>query len=165
MKRDIRLERHYPVPPERLWQALTDARELSAWFMPTDFEPELGRAFTFRMKPQRGWDGVTHCEVVELIPGRSVAFTYRGHASGEKPIACAGVESNALKSTGRGLFFDLDTVLRFDLTPEHSGTRLSLHHSGFNGFKLVLVSFIMGYGWKRSVLPRLDRLLSSALRA
>ena len=68
LRRDVRIERVLPHPRERVWRALSDPEVLGRWLMPTDFAPELGRAFTFRMKPQLGWDGVTHCVVTELAP-------------------------------------------------------------------------------------------------
>lgn len=160
MKRSIQLERSLEATPERVWRALADAATLGQWLMPNDFVAELGHRFTFRMKPQRGWDGVTHCEVIELEPLRRLAYSYRGQATGEKPLACAGIRTDEVKAVGRGLFLELDTVLTFTLLPEGTGTRLRIVHSGFRGFKLVLASYIMGYGWKKSVLPRLQSVLA-----
>ena len=66
MQRRIRIQRVLPHPVSRVWQALTDRRTLGEWLMENDFSPVIGHQFTFRMKPQRGWDGITHCEVIEL---------------------------------------------------------------------------------------------------
>jgi uncharacterized protein YndB with AHSA1/START domain len=159
MKRDIVISIDLPHPPERVWAAVANAEPLGAWFMKNDFVASKGHRFTFRMAPQRGWDGLTHCEVVELDAPRRLAMTYRGEATGEKVIACAGVRSEVVKSTGKGIFASLDTQLSFTLEPSGTGTRLTLEHRGFEGFKLVVVSFVMGLGWKRSVLPRLRALL------
>ena len=167
MKRTIVIEKVLSHSRELVWQALTDSRVLGRWLMENDFEPKLHHAFTFRMKPQRGWDGLTHCEVIELEPPRRVAYTYRGEATGEKPLACAaavglvseGVERKA-RGAGKGVFAKLDTVLRLTLTPESGPagerTRLRLEHEGFEGVKLVAVSVVMGMGWKHRVLPRLE---------
>lgn len=160
MKRTITIERVFPQSRARVWKALTDRELLGRWFMENDLAPEVGRAFTFRMKPQRGWNGITHCEVIDLQPEQTIAYTYRGTATGEKAIACAGVTSDAVKSAGKGFMTELDTVLRFTLTDEGRGTRLRLEQSGWSGPKLVLVSFIMEMGWRRSVLPRLEKLLA-----
>ncbi len=161
MKRDVRIERTYPFPPDRVWRALTEPATLGRWFMENDLRPELGHAFTFRMKPQRGWDGITHCEVIELEPLRRIAFTYRGEATGEKALRCAGVGDERALAAGKGVFTALDTVLRFTLAAEGDGTRLVMEHQGFVGFKQVIVSFIMGAGWKHSVLPRLGPVLEA----
>ena len=32
MKRDLKFDRFYPHPPERVWKALTDHREFGTWF-------------------------------------------------------------------------------------------------------------------------------------
>jgi uncharacterized protein YndB with AHSA1/START domain len=136
MKRDLKLERVYPQAPERVWRALTDRRALSQWLMETDFEPRLGHRFTFRAKPQAGWDGVTYCEVTELDPPHRVAFTWRGGSGQDRPPT-------------------LDTVVRFTLTPEGSGTRLTLEHMGFRGFKAIFVSFMMKAGWTKMLRGKL----------
>jgi uncharacterized protein YndB with AHSA1/START domain len=161
LARTVRIVRRYAQPRAQVWRALTDAEQLGRWFMPNDFQPELERDFTFRMKPQRGWDGVTWCRVLELEPERRLAYSYRGQATGEKTLACAGVRSETAKQAARGIFTELDTVLRFTLDDEPGGgTRLTLEHAGFAGLKLVLVSLVMGMGYRRSVLPRLARLLA-----
>ena len=152
----------FPLPPGLVWRALTDSRILGAWLMQNDIEPQLDHEFTFRMKPQRGWDGITHCQIIELEPQRRIAYTYRGKASGEKPLACAGIDSRVADAAAKGIFAELDTVLRFTLSPVSSQdapeqTRLMLEHSGFRGVKMSMVSLIMGSGWRKQ-LRRLRQL-------
>ena len=58
-------------------------------------------------------------------------------------------------AAAKGIFAKLDTVLSFTLTPEQSSdgtesTRLVMEHTGFKGFKLVVVSFVMGSGWSKA---------------
>lgn len=142
MKRDLKLERVYPQSPERVWRALTDRQALSQWLMATDFEPALGHHFTFRAKPQPGWDGVTYCEVIELDPPRRLAYTWRGGAGKDRPLT-------------------LDTVVRFTLAAEGTGTRLILEHTGFSGLKSVLVSFMMKSGWKKKLRSSLDAVIAT----
>jgi len=142
MKRDLRLERVFPQAPERVWRALTDRRALGQWLMETDFEPVLGHRFTFRAKPRPGWDGVTYCEVIELEPPRRVAYTWRGGAGEGQPLT-------------------LDTIVRFTLVPEGSGTRLILEHTGFSGLKSVLVSFMLKSGWSRMLARRLGPVIDA----
>jgi uncharacterized protein YndB with AHSA1/START domain len=165
MERNIRLERLLPYSHEQVWQAITDSRLLGSWFMPNDLVPKLGQEFTFHMKPQRGWDGITHCEIIELEAGKRIAFTYRGEATGEKALACANIHSRNADKVGKGIFTQLDTVLSFTLTPEYTcggveQTTLVMEHTGFKGFKLMVVSFIMGAGWNK-----LLRKLSTTLEA
>jgi uncharacterized protein YndB with AHSA1/START domain len=159
--RTVRIVRRFPCARPLVWRALTDSELLGRWFMPNDFAPRVGQPFTFRMKPQRGWDGITWCEVLELEPARRLAYSYRGQATGDKALACAGIRSETAAKAARGIFTELDTVLRFVLDDDGAGgTRLVLEHAGFAGLKLMLVSLIMEAGYRRRVLPRLEALLS-----
>ncbi len=152
MKRDLRLERTYPHPPEHVWRALTDPTALAAWLMPNDFEPRVGHKFTFRTKPAPGFDGTVYCEVTDFDPPRRIGYTWRG-GQGRGPLT-------------------LDTHLSFTLEPVPGGTRLRLEHTGFLGARAVAVSFLLGSGWNKilserlpALLDRLDRGLDDAAGA
>ena len=96
----IEVDEFLPQPPGRVWQALTDSALLARWLMPNDFKPVVGHAFTFRTEPvpQHGFDGLVHCEVLDLEPPRLMRFSWRGG--------------------------NLDTVVSWSLVPEGSGTGL-----------------------------------------
>ncbi len=127
--------------------------------MENDLVPLLHHEFTFRMAPQKGWDGITHCQITELEPLKHIAYTYRGEASGEKALACAGIHSETGDTLTKGIFTELDTVLRFTLSSTCGGTILEMEHSGYKGLKLVLISFIMGMGWKKQLKKKLPKVL------
>ena len=129
MRRDLKFEAMYPHPPERVWRALTDRAALAQWLMENDFEPRLGHQFTFRTKPAPGFDGIVHCEVTELEPPRRLAYTWKG---------------------GK-----IDTTVSFALEAVEGGTRLVLEHRGFTGAGGMMVSFILGSGWKKMVEKKL----------
>ena len=137
MKRNIRLERHYPFPPERVFRALSDSDAMAEWLMPNDFQPKLGHKFQFKSKPQGNWNGITDCEVIELDPPRRLAYTWSGqHKDGK---------GKALRHT----------IVRWSLFAERGGTRLVLEHDGFEGWGEVAVSFILGMGWKKMMKTRM----------
>jgi uncharacterized protein YndB with AHSA1/START domain len=137
MNRSIRLERVYPHPRDSVWRAITDGRAMATWLMENDFEPVVGRAFTFKTRPRRGFDGIVHCEVTELEAPRRLAFTWRG-------------------GPGGGEARTLDTVVRFTLEAiDERSTRLVLEHAGFAGMKAVLISFMLEPGWKKMMKGRL----------
>ncbi|HLZ87386.1 MAG TPA: SRPBCC domain-containing protein [Puia sp.] len=159
MERTIRVRSHLPYKPELVWLALTDAGVLGKWFMDNDIKPELNHAFTFRMAPQKGWDGITHCRILEVEYLRRLAYSYQGEAGGEKALACAGIHSETADKAVKGIFARLDTVLSFTLTPIGGGTTLTMEHSGYKGFKLVVVSLIMGMGWKKQLRKKLPGVL------
>jgi uncharacterized protein YndB with AHSA1/START domain len=128
MKRDIRIETTYPFPSERVWRALTDPVAMADWLMPNNFEARLGHKFQFRTKPAPGFDGVVECEVIELDPPHRLAFTWRGGG--------------------------IDTVARFILEDVPEGTKLCFEHTGFDGLRGLMVSYILGNGWRGSILPK-----------
>jgi uncharacterized protein YndB with AHSA1/START domain len=136
MRRDIRKTIEYPHPVERVWQAITDREALAEWLMPNDFAPVLGHKFNFRTEPAPGFDGVVDCEVTALEAPHHLALTWRGGG--------------------------IDTVVRFRLEPTAAGTRLHFEQTGFTGLRGVMVSFLLGHGFKKmygQLLPVvLDRL-------
>ena len=127
MKRDIKIETIYPYPPEKVWRALTDSEALAAWLMPNDFKAVLGHKFNFRTKPRAGFDGVVHCEVLELDAPKRLVYTWRGGP--------------------------LNTIVTFTLQAVPQGTKLELEHAGFEGLKGLMISFIMDKGWRKKILP------------
>ena len=159
MTRTIKMKTVLPHSPEKVWAALTNAKLLGKWFMENNIEPEVGHYFTFRMAPQKGWNGITHCEVLTVEPQKRIAYTYCGEATGEKALACAGIHSDAADKISKGIFAKLDTLLSFQLEPTCGGTILAMEHSGYKGLKLVLVSFIMQIGWKKQLRKKLPKLL------
>ncbi len=159
MKRTIHRKQFLPYPPALVWEALTDHDILGKWFMQNDIEPIIGHEFTFRMAPQKGWDGITYCTVTEIEEMKKIAYTYQGYASGEKALACAGIHSELADSAGKGIFAELDTILEFDLEPTCGGTILRMKQSGYKGLKMTIVSFIMAMGWKKQLGKKLPTVL------
>ena len=147
MKRDIRIERFYPSPPESVFHALSDSATLAQWLMPNDFQPRLGHKFQFRSKPQGNWNGVTDCEVIACDPPRKLAYTWSGQSKDGKGKALG------------------DTVVTWSLTPENGGTRLVLEHTGFTGWGEVALSVMMGMGWKKKLKTTIPALLALARAA
>ncbi len=123
MKRDIKLEAFYPYPPERIWRAMTDSKAMAKWLMPNDFEPRIGHRFKFHTKPAPGFDGIVHCEVLEMEEPRLLSISWQGG-----PIS---------------------TVVKFSLEPAPNGTKLLFEQTGFSGLKAIMVSFMLGSGWKK----------------
>jgi uncharacterized protein YndB with AHSA1/START domain len=128
-----------PYPPAKVWRALTDPELLGQWLMSTDMQSAVGNSFTFRMEPSQWWDGIVHCEVLELEREKRLSYTWR-----------SGPESSPL-----------DTVVTWTLTPTGQGTRLTLEHTGFvpkNKFAFQGAE----QGWQRNVGERLRQVLATA---
>ncbi|HWG92589.1 MAG TPA: SRPBCC domain-containing protein [Candidatus Thermoplasmatota archaeon] len=127
MTDDIVHEATYPYPPEAVWRALTTREALSAWLMETDFrEATVGHRFTFRDKPKKivGWNGITECEVTEVVPFKRFAFLF-GTDQGVTEV----------------------TKVTWELEEAPGGTRVRFRHSGFTGFKGWMMRQGMNQGW------------------
>lgn len=129
MRESIRVVKHFPHPPARVWRAISEREQLAKWLMPNDFSvAEPGARFSF----DAGQWGTVQCEITQVDPGRLLRFTWRNPP--------------------------LDTTLTFELTPEPGGTQLVLVHDGFDPAdprqKFALQA--MGEGWaKNDRLPAL----------
>ena len=135
--RDIVVEDVVPQPPEKVWKALTTAQLIGQWLMPNDFEPVVGKRFTFKTKPIGDWDGVVQCEVLEIVPHRRLVYSWKG-----------GSESN---DSGSNYGSKLDSVVTWTLQPEGRGTRLRLVHTGFRSPQNDFAYDAMSPGWRRHI--------------
>ena len=109
------------APPARVFRALTDSGELKRWFSSPEcpvklWEFDARPGGKYRYETQKGTivvngvsEFVCHGEVLEYVPPRLLAYSW---------IA------NWHDDTTRA------TVVRWDLTPTPSGTRVKVTHSG-----------------------------------
>ncbi|MEZ4670455.1 MAG: SRPBCC domain-containing protein [Anaerolineae bacterium] len=126
MKRDLRFERFYKHPPERVWRALTEPEAIAKWYMETDFKAEVGHRFYLQTDPGPGFDGKLYGEVLEVDAPRRLVYSFKGG------------------------FMRHDTRVTWTLTDQAGGTLLVLEHTGFTGLvDAGVVSFIIGYGWAK----------------
>ena len=126
MTHSIRLEQSYPFPPERVWRALTDRDLLAQWLMPNDFQPVVGHRFQFRSQPMPGWRGFVECEVLEVVPPRSLAYSWLGDEDWKEP-----------------------TVVRWTLEPIEGGTNVVLEHTNLQDPWGAALKAMLGQGWKK----------------
>lgn len=130
----IEVDEYLPHRPEVVWHALTSQDELGRWLMPNDFLPTVGHRFTF----DTGRWGTTHCEVLEIVPERTLRYSWRNGS--------------------------LDTEVTWSLVPEGRGTRLFVSHSGFDPDDPGQRSAYEGMrgGWRAAALVDLRSHLDSA---
>jgi uncharacterized protein YndB with AHSA1/START domain len=97
-------------PPRKVWRALTEPGLLARWLMPNDFTAEQGAKFSFR--PDDGAPPIA-CEVRALDRERLLEYSWQAAD-------------------------DVDSVVRFELLPRHTGgTLLILTHRGVAASPLV----------------------------
>lgn len=107
----------FPHAPETIWKTLTSGGLMGRWLRmaPSGFDAVLGNRFTYQTTPASAWDGVIHCEVLDVVPNERFVYSWKG-----------GHESNDGAYGSK-----LDTVVSFTLEKVDGGTRLRLVHSGF----------------------------------
>jgi uncharacterized protein YndB with AHSA1/START domain len=109
--------------------------------MPSGFEPTKGKHFTFQTTAAGEWDGVIHCEVLEVTPNERLVYAWIG-----------GADSNA-KYGSR-----LETIVTWTLTAVDGGTRLRLVHSGFRMPKNDSALKGLSEGWPQ-VFQRIEAIV------
>ena len=137
ISRTLVIERELPHPPEKVWRALTDSALISQWLLQNDFQPLVGHPFKFRAPPMPQWNGIVDCEVLELEPHRSLAYSW-----------------NVGPDTAQGL----RTVVTWTLTPTPGGVLLRIEQSGFRADQDANYKGA-SYGWQR-FMAGLERVLS-----
>jgi uncharacterized protein YndB with AHSA1/START domain len=141
--RDIVVDEVFPHAPEIIWKALTTAELIGRWLMmPTGFEPTKGKHFTFQTTPAGEWDGVIHCQVLEVTPNERLVFAWKG-----------GHEGNAQYGSR------LETIVTWSLARADGGTRLQLVHSGFRLPKNNVAFKRMSEGWPK-VFEKIDAIVN-----
>ena len=110
---EVVFERRFDAPRERVWRALTDPQEVAGWLAPAEIDLRVGGAIVLRFDD----DNVERGTITELREPELLAYTW-----------------NEGKS---------DSLVRFELEQDGSGTRLMLRHT-FEG-EADLPSY--GGGW------------------
>jgi len=105
--RSVVVEREIPFPPEKLWRALTQPHLIEEWLMKNDFNPVVGHKFKLRGE----WGGVLDCEVLEVEPQKTLAYTW--DFAHDDPA------------------YNMKSVVTFTLTPTSKGTHLRVEQAGF----------------------------------
>jgi uncharacterized protein YndB with AHSA1/START domain len=133
---EIVVDEVFPHAPETVWKALTTGELIGRWMgnAPTGFEPVKGNHFTYQTRPAGAWDGVIHCQVLEVMPNERLVHAWK-----------SGHEGNA------GYGSRLDTVVTWILSRVENGTRLRLVHSGFVTPKNDSAFKTMSEAWKKVV--------------
>jgi len=135
------------APPERVFKALTDERELVRWFTdascPVRFwkmDARLGGQYSYAT--ERGSVVINdirefecHGEILEFDPPRLLVYTWYGNWH----------ENQALR-----------TVVRWELTPHAAGTRVTVTHSGLAQAEAARKDYSSGWS---GVLEKLKQLV------
>jgi uncharacterized protein YndB with AHSA1/START domain len=130
---DIRQSIVINAPIQKVWDAVSNAEGIAAWFMPNDLKPVLGHQFTIDGDQY----GISYCKVTELDPPHRLSFNW-----GEDWRITFELE-------------ELEGKTRFTLT--HAGWKdAEARVHGSNETNSVIRER-MNHGWSAFVLPRLAK--------
>ena len=118
--RSLSVERFFPIAPEKVWRAWTDARALGRWFRPdasfsipvAEADVRVGGRFRVLMVDAKGEEFDLGGIYREVIAGRKLVMTWGwknqpGHES----------------------------LVSVEFRPLHGGTQLELRHDGYIDFE------------------------------
>jgi len=124
------------APPERVFQALTDAQQLKRWFGGPEcpakvWEMDAGPGGHYRYVTEKGAVVVNnvsqfecHGEIVEYDPPRVLAYTWIANWHDDR--------------TRR-------TIVRWELTPKSTGTLVKVTHSGLTQLPIARRDYTGGW--------------------
>ena len=135
--RPLVVERTLLHTQESIWRALTDGSLLTQWLLKNDFEPEVGRRFTFRADTMPQWSGVIRGQVLVVEPKSKLSYSW-------------DVSGNAAAG-------GFQTVVTWTLTPVAGGVLLRMEQTGFCASQIANAEGA-AYGWQL-FLGNLERLL------
>ena len=126
------IEIEIDAPPERVFRALSDPRELALWW---NEEGIAAKAWEFEARAGGHWktggSSVEHGswdtwgEIIEFDPPRVLAMTWHERLDKPRPFG--------------------ETVVRYELEPTATGTRLRLTHSGFAPYQEAFNDYSKGW--------------------
>lgn len=71
------IERTYDAPVNKVWQALTDKEKMKQWYFDIkDFEPIVGKEFTFMAGCDGAHEYLHSCKITKLVPNQVIAYTW-----------------------------------------------------------------------------------------
>jgi uncharacterized protein YndB with AHSA1/START domain len=112
--------------PIEVWEYLTRPELIEQWLMKTDFQPIAGHKFrfTFMPKPDSKYEGVVHCEVLEVKPFTKLSYSWNGRTQDKSR--------------------NFNSTVVWTLVPKSNGTELQLQH---NGLELLDDILTHANGW------------------
>jgi len=128
-KNELVITRIFDAPPERVWKALTDPREMKQWWGPKGFtapfisvDLRVGGVFRYCMRSPEGKDYWGTGVYREIVPGKRIVYT----------DSFADEKGNVVPATYYGMSADLPLEMLVTLTfeKEKGQTKVTLQHAG-----------------------------------
>ena len=138
MKDIIQKEKVYDHSIDKVWKAISEAEEISAWFIKADFKPEVGYHYTFESTGE-------NCTAITGIVKQASPYT----------LIYTWVVQNT----------SVETTVKWNLEESDGKTKLTLEHSGiaaYEGETAVAMFNSFNGGWDNCI-SELDKYLNNVL--
>ncbi len=138
----LKIERHYPVAPERVWRAWTDPEALARWWGPGPQDPvsvaeldlRVGGAFRIVFGGPEGKDNECAGTYKEVVPNRKLVFSWCWPNSTPDRVSLVTI---LFKPAGGG------TDLEFRHEQLHDEAARDGHRRGWTGTFAKLETFLL----------------------
>ena len=139
MQKEITQKWFFQQAPPDVWEYLTKPELIEQWLMKTDFQPIKGHKFrfTFQAKPDSKYEGIVHCEVIEVKPFTKLSYSWNGRTQDKSR--------------------NFNSTVVWTLIPKDKGTELQLQHNGFDVLEDLLNH---SNGWN-SCLKRMEESINT----
>jgi uncharacterized protein YndB with AHSA1/START domain len=139
MQKEIKQTWFFNRKPSEVWDYLTKPELIEQWLMKSDFKPVAGHQFkfTFVSKPEGKYDGVVHCEVLEVKPFTRLSYSWNGST--------------------RDFSRNYNSTVAWTLVAKDGGTELQLQHDGLTMLEDVLMHTS---GWQ-SCLKKMEERMNA----
>jgi uncharacterized protein YndB with AHSA1/START domain len=128
-RNELVITRIFDAPPERVWKACTDPKEMKQWWGPKAFttpfisvDLRLGGTFRYCMRSPEGKDYWGSGVYREIVPGKRIVYT----------DSFADEKGNVVPATYYGMGSDIPLEMLVTMTFEElkGQTKVTLHHAG-----------------------------------
>jgi len=135
MNDTISKQHQFNYPISKVWKAISNAKDISSWFIQADFKAEVGYRYTFIHEKT-----VIKGEVKTVNPVTNLVYTWK------------------IEGT------DVDTTVSWKLEENNEGTLLTLEHSGISQYpgETAVVMFNNYSGGWDDCVKKLDTFLSES---
>lgn len=136
----LRLARHYPVTPEKVWRAWTEPKQIARWFNPSgqhevilaEADVRVGGAWRITLRGPTGEEHGASGVYREVAPQRKLVFSWMG--------ACAGDAESVVTLTFAQAGGGTDLVLLHERFADEEAR--DKHESGWNGCLVSLEDYL-----------------------
>lgn len=71
------IERIYPAPVKRVWEAITDKAKMKHWYFDlSEFQPQVGFEFSFTGQGAKGEKYIHLCKILEVVENKKLSYSW-----------------------------------------------------------------------------------------